>query len=143
MGEVKFASFKSLKSAPSMEQMPRVGETKSGKISHTKIKVGDIEFDSIAEHDRYLELLIKQNEGEITELECQPRYEILPKQETPPGKRNFKPIYYTPDFRYKNRDGETVVEEVKSEYSRHEKDYVIRRKLILYTLGVYVEEVIR
>lgn len=126
----------------SFNQARRYGETKSGKIPHTKIKVGSEEFDSIAEHDRYIELLVLEKAGKISKLECHPRYEILPPQKTPEGRQNFKGVIYTPDFRYV-RDGKTVVEEVKSEYTRHEKDYVIRRKLILYTLGIYVEEIVR
>ena len=129
----------------SMDQIPTRAELgmSGGKIPHQRIKVGDIEFDSMAEHDRYLELLVLQRAGKIRDLECHPSYEILPSQETPPGKRNFRPVVYTPDFRYKKEDGTEVVEEVKSEYTRKEKDYVIRRKLILYTLGIYVEEIIR
>ena len=126
----------------SFNQVRRYGEINSGKIQHHKVRAGNEEFDSIAEHDRYLELLVMEKAGVIRELECHPRYEILPPQKTPAGKQNFKPVIYTPDFRYK-RGGKTIVEEVKSEYSRHEKDYVIRRKLIFYTLGIYVEEIIR
>ena len=138
------SQFKSaVKSIPPMKQISSYGEENSGKVPHTKIKIGDEVFDSVAEHDRYLELLVMQKTGQIKELECHPKYEILPKQVTPPGKQNFKPVIYTPDFRYKTADGREVVEEVKSEYTRKEKDYVIRRKLIFYTLGVYVEEIVR
>lgn len=127
------------------DAMPTLSEMgmSGGKIPHQRIKVGDIEFDSMAEHDRYLELLVLQRSGQISNLECHPSYEILPAQQTPEGKRNFRPVVYTPDFRYKRADGSEVVEEVKSEYTRKEKDYIIRRKLILYTLGIYVEEIIR
>ena len=129
----------------SMDQIPTRSELgmSGGKIPHQRIKVGNIEFDSMAEHDRYLELLVMQKAGQIRDLECHPSYEVLPAQETPAGKRNFRPVVYTPDFRYKRADGTEVVEEVKSEYTRKEKDYVIRRKLILYTLGIYVEEIVR
>ena len=128
-----------------MEPIPTQNEMGmgGGKIPHQKFKVGDLEFDSMAEHDRYIELKVMQKAGRITDLECHPSYEILPKQETPPGKQNFRAVVYTPDFRYRKADGTEVVEEVKSEYTRKEKDYIIRRKLILYTLGIYVEEVIR
>lgn len=119
------------------------GEKDSGKIAHQKIKVGDIEFDSFAEHDRYLELTMMERAGLIHDIECHPSYECLPSQETPDGRQNFRPVVYTPDFRYVTADGRTVVEEVKSEYSRHEKDYVIRRKLLYYTQGIYVEELVR
>lgn len=130
------------KTKAAMKQMNRFGEKKSGKIPHVKVKVGDIEFDSIGEHDRYIELLLLQKAGVISDLECHPSYEVLPKQETPAGKQNFRNVIYTPDFRYK-RDGEVIVEEVKSVFSRKEKDYVLRRKMLYYTQGVYVEEIIR
>ncbi len=135
---IKGARIRAMEPIPTKNELGMAG----GKIPHQKIRVGDLEFDSMAEHDRYIELLVMQKAGLIQDLECHPSYEILPKQETPEGKRNFLPVKYTPDFRYV-KDGKTVVEEVKSEYTRLEKDYVIRRKLILYTLGIYVEEVIR
>lgn len=130
------------KTKAAMKQMNRFGETKSGKIPHVKVKVGDEEFDSIGEHDRYIELLLMQKAGIISDLECHPSYEVLPKQETPAGKQNFRNVIYTPDFRYK-RDGKEIVEEVKSVFSRKEKDYVLRRKMLYYTKGIYVEEIIR
>lgn len=133
----EFAKFRS------MPQMRRMGETAGGKVQHQKIVANGIEFDSKAEHDRYIELKLMERAGLITDLECHPRYEVLPKQETPEGKQNFRPVVYTPDFRYKTSDGREVVEEVKSEYTRHEKDYIIRRKLLYYTQGIYVEEVIK
>lgn len=125
------------------QQMRRYGEAKSGKVPHQRIVANGIEFDSKAEHDRYLELLLLERAGLISELECHPSYTILPKQETPKGCSNFRPVVYTPDFRYKDKDGRERVEEIKSEYTREEKDYVIRRKLIYYTLGIYVEELVR
>lgn len=130
------------KTRAAIKQMSRYGETKSGKIQHVKIKVGDVEFDSIAEHDRYIELLLMQKAGVISDLECHPSYEVIPKQETPEGRQNFRNVIYTPDFRYK-RDGKEIVEEVKSEFTRKEKDYVLRRKMLYFTKGIYVEEIIR
>lgn len=118
------------------------GEISSGRIPHEKIKIGDETFDSLAEKDRYLELLVMQKAGIISDLVCHPRFEIIPKQETPAGKLNFKAAHYTADFQYV-RDGETVVEDVKSKYTREEKDYILRRKMMLYVNGIYVEEVVK
>ena len=127
----------------SMPQMSRTGEKSCGKIQHQRIIADGIEFDSKAEHDRYIELKLMQRAGLITKLECHPSYEVLPKQLTPEGKQNFRPVVYTPDFRYINSEGREIVEEIKSEYSRKEKDYIIHRKLLFYTQGIYVEELIR
>ena len=134
---MEYKNFKPVRTIPARAQIAGYGEKNSGRVNHTKIRVGDLVFDSVTEHDRYLELRVMEKAGMISDLECHPSYEILPKQETPAGKPNFRPVVYTPDFRYK-KDGKTIVEEVKSEYTRHEKDY-----LILYTLGIYVEEIVR
>jgi hypothetical protein len=46
---------------------------------------------------------------------------------------------YTADFVYK-RDGKEVVEDVKSEATRKEADYVLRRKLMLWRHGIRILE---
>ena len=124
---MSFASFKSFRN--------------TGKVNHEETKVGQYTFDSKAEAGRYIELLAMQKSGIISDLELQPRYEIIPKQEID-GHRNFQAAHYTADFQYK-RDGKLIVEDVKSEYTRQAKDYILRRKLMMYVNGIYVEEVVR
>ena len=51
-------------------------------------------------------------------------------------------IEYTADFVYTLSNGVEVVEDVKSEYTRKEKDYIIRRKLMLWRYGIKIIEVI-
>jgi len=46
---------------------------------------------------------------------------------------------YTADFVYEE-DGVRVVEDCKSEYTRKEKDYVLRRKLMLHVHGIRIVE---
>ena len=54
-----------------------------------------------------------------------------------------KSAMYTADFVYQdNASGELVVEDVKSAATRRERDYVLRRKLMLYFHGIRVKEVI-
>ena len=117
------------------------GETRTGKVNHERTVVNGIEFDSLAERDRYLELLVMEKAGIITDLECHPRYEIIPPQKVP-GHPSFRAAHYTADFRYK-RDGVEHVEDVKSTYTREEKDYILRRKMLYYRHGIYVEEIVR
>lgn len=117
------------------------GMKKSGRIPHERIKVGDEEFDSLAEKDRYLELLVMQKAGVISELELHPYWELIPSQKIP-GKRGFRPHRYTADFKYV-RDGREIVEDVKSDRTREERDYIINRKLMWMLKGIYVEEVLR
>lgn len=121
--------------------MKAYGEKKGGRVPHQRIVANGIEFDSKAEHDRYLELRLMECAGYISELECHPRYEIIPKQEVK-GHRAFLPAHYTADFRYKDKDGIVHVEDVKSSYTREAQDYILRRKLMYLVHGIYVEEVV-
>lgn len=129
------------KKVNSIAQIGRMGESKSGKVPHQRIIANGIEFDSKAEHDRYLELLVMERAGVITDLECHPRWEIIPTQKIP-GHRGFQAAHYTADFAY-CRDGVRHVEDVKSTYTREAQDYVLRRKLMYLVHGIYVEEVVR
>lgn len=122
-------------------QIKRYGETRSGKVPHQRIVANGIEFDSKAEHDRYLELLVMQRAGIISDLRCHPRWEVIPSQKVP-GHRGFMAAHYTADFAY-IRDGVEHVEDVKSTYTREDQAYILRRKLMYQVHGIYVEEVIR
>ena len=47
---------------------------------------------------------------------------------------------YTADFVYIDSTGEEIVEDVKSEITRKEADYVLRRKLMLHVHGIRILE---
>lgn len=47
---------------------------------------------------------------------------------------------YTADFVYKDKDGNEIVEDTKSEVTRKEADYVLRRKLMLHVHGIRILE---
>lgn len=51
-----------------------------------------------------------------------------------------KNAVYTADFVYYDADGKLVVEDTKSEYTRREKDYVLRRKLMLHVHNIKILE---
>lgn len=51
-----------------------------------------------------------------------------------------KNAVYTADFVYDDADGKLVVEDTKSEYTRKEKDYVLRRKLMLHVHNIKILE---
>ena len=116
------------------------GKKKTGKVNHETVTINGIKFDSRAEADRYTVLRVMEKTGKISGLECHPRWEIIPKQEVQ-GHRNFQAAHYTADFKY-YKDGELVVEDVKSTYTREAEDYKLRRKLMMLVHGIYVTEVI-
>lgn len=115
---------------------------KPGRIKHDTIRYDGKVFDSKAEYERYIELRIMEQKGLISDLKEHPEFEIIPRQLSTTGKTLFRPARYTADFSYV-RDGVLHVEDVKSEYTRLEKDYILRRKLMLYHNGIYVEEIIK
>lgn len=83
-------------------------------------------FPSRAEADRYCELRMLQQAGEISNLELQPKF-ILQEGFEYQGKKE-KPITYVSDFRYKDKTGKEIVEDVKG---LRTDVYKIKRKLLL------------
>lgn len=96
-----------------------------------------------------------QKAGEISALQLQVKYELVPEQrekstrvyakgsktgQPVPGRLIEKPVYYIADFVYIDKDGNTVVEDTKSVATKT-KDYVIKRKLMLWRHGIKVQEV--
>ena len=98
---------------------------------------GGLKFDSIAESKRYLELKALVQAGEITDLDLQVKFELIPKV-TICG-RNQRACYYVCDFQYV-KDGQTVVEDVKGFAT---DVYRIKRKLMKHVHGIDVVEIRR
>lgn len=104
-------------------------------------------FDSRKEADRYIRLRTLEKAGEIEGLQMQVEFELIPAQYgpdriTPTGKHKRGPLLeravkYKADFVYTNH-GETVVEDVKGFKT---KDYIIKRKLMLWRHGIRISEV--
>lgn len=94
------------------------------KYKNKKIEFNGMKFDSKKEANRYQELLILQHAGQITELEKQVKFELIPSQKG--GIRTERPMTYIADFVYWE-DGVRVIEDCKGFKT---KDYVIKRKLM-------------
>ena len=80
------------------------------KYGNRRTKLYDITFASAAEAERYLALKDMAERGEITALELQPEFEILPSFSA--GGEHYRCIKYRADFGY-TKDGAQVVEDVK------------------------------
>lgn len=89
-------------------------------------------FDSKRECARYKELMLLERAGRIFDVQLQVPFVLIPKQ---PGERACS---YKADFVYRTQDGKQVVEDVKG---KRTKDYLIKRKLMLYIHGIRVQEV--
>ena len=88
-----------------------------------------------------MELRQKLKSGEISDLILQPEYELIPSARIP-HEKPLRAHKYTADFQYV-QDGKIVIEDVKSDYTRKSRDYIINRKLMWYLKKLYVREVIR
>lgn len=108
------------------------------KYNNKKTVVDGITFDSAKEAERYSELKVLEKAGVITELRLQVPYELRPAFRNRDGKyRRAK--RYIADFVYE-RDGEEVIEDVKSPITR--KNPVYRdKKLEMEYKGLYIIEV--
>ena len=107
--------------------------SKPSKYKNDKVTVDGIKFDSKKEANRYRELKLMEQSGVISDLELQPVFELVPKQD---GER---PVKYVADFRY-HYGVETIVEDVKSPVTKTAA-YKIKRKLMLHKHGIRIREV--
>ena len=108
------------------------------KYHSRKITVDGITFDSHREARRYQELQLLLRAGEITQLQLQKKYTLIPTQKKPSGGTE-RAVTYTADFAYKDkRTGKETVEDAKGMKTQQ---YIIRRKLMLYVRGIEVKEI--
>lgn len=127
------------------------------KYGNRKTVVDGIQFDSAKEANRYCELKLLQRAGQITDLELQKDFELIPAQyETferygkngkrlQDGKRCVeKSCTYKADFAYKTKDGRLIVEDTKGYRDPSSAGYakfVIKRKLLLWRYGIKIVEI--
>ena len=108
------------------------------KYGNRKTEMDGITFDSAKEARRYAELKLMEKAGLISGLRRQVPYQLLPAQKRD-GKVVERPVLYLADFVY-TENGDEVVEDVKSPATRT-KEYIIKRKMMLWEFGIRVKEV--
>lgn len=120
---------------------PACGSSKSrrrNKYGAQATEVDGLRFDSKAEARRYLQLKDMMRAGEISDLEIQVEYLLIPVQKV--AGRTERPVKYVADFRYKQGD-QVIVEDTKSAPTKT-KEYTIKRKLMLWIHGIAIREVL-
>ena len=123
------------------------------KYHNIKTKTSDgIEHDSRTEARRWIELKLLERAGEIKDLKRQVKYVLIPAQYETIERYSKKgdrlkdgtklierECAYIADFVYLDKKtGETVVEDTKG---MRTKDYIIKRKLMLYVYKIKIKEV--
>lgn len=123
------------------------------KYGNKKVVVDGITFDSKKEAQRYVELKLLEKSGQISHLELQKEFELIPAQyemvyheikgktKTEYGYKRGKCLErackYKADFYY-HENGQWIAEDVKGFKT---KDYIIKRKLLLWKYGIKIREV--
>jgi hypothetical protein len=102
------------------------------KYRNKKTEVDGIRFDSVKEANRYCELKMLEKAGEIKDLVLQPKFQVIPKVQW--GGVWQRERVYIADFQYKEK-GNTIVEDVKSEHTRKNPVYTLKRQLFLLRYG--------
>lgn len=111
------------------------------KYHNRKVIVDGMRFDSVKEAKRWRELCLLYRAGEIGEVERQVEFVLIPTQRTrtPDGKtKTERAVKYRADFVYLDKNGRQVVEDVKGVRT---KEYIIKRKLLLFLRGIVIKEV--
>lgn len=118
------------------------------KYGNKKVRYQGAVYDSKRETRRAAELALLERSGKITDLQTQVKFVLIPTQREPDtvGKRGGikrgkvieKECAYIADFTYKDENGVLQVEDVKGFRT---KDYVIKRKLLLYVYGIKIKEI--
>ena len=107
-----------------------------------KSKFGNVKtsgYDSKKEAKRGAMLELLQRAGKISHLTKQVKYELIPSQwMLVNGKKKCieRAVYYKADFQY-IENGQLIVEDVKG---LKLPEYIIKRKLMLYTHGIKIKE---
>lgn len=116
------------------------------KYKSKKVTIDGVTFDSKKEANRFRELCLLERAGKITELKRQVKCVLIPAQYEPDttgprggvrrGKLIERECSYIADFVYV-QGGKLVVEDTKGVRT---KDYIIKRKLMLYLHGIRIKE---
>lgn len=108
------------------------------KYGNRKVVTEDGTFDSEKEYRRWRELKLMERAGEIHSLRRQVPYVLIPSQRDENGRVIEREVRYVADFVYREKPNRLVVEDTKGMKT---KEYVIKRKLMLYRLGIRIQEV--
>lgn len=112
---------------------------KKRKYGNVPTVLNEWRFDSRREARRYSELLAKATQGEIWELQRQPRFVLAPAVRLLGEKRQKPAIIYTADFQYRiSRTDTVVVEDVKSPSTAKAEAFRMKQHLMKSVHGIDV-----
>ena len=114
--------------------------SKRNKFNAQKIEKDGMKFDSVKEYKRYIELTAQMQRGEISELQCQIKFELAPKVKIAGEKRAKPALRYFADFTYLS-NGVLIVEDVKSVVTRKLASFRNKKHLMKSVHDIDIKEV--
>ena len=124
------------------------GPTSKAKYGNRKVTYDGETFDSEHEYRRWRDLRILERAGEITDLQRQVKFVLIPEQReldtigprggVHKGKLLERERSYVADFTYRDDTGELIVEDAKGFKT---ETYLLKRALMLWVHGIRVQEV--
>ena len=91
------------------------------KYRNTRITVDGINYDSITEYERHMDLKLLEKAGLISDLRYHDKRDIIVLGKNPR-------ITYIPDFYYVDEDGVPTVEDIKGMQT---KEFIVKKKIFL------------
>ena len=116
-------------------------DAKQSKYKNKKVIYDGIKFDSKKEGAYYLKLKVLEQAGKIRDLELQKEYILQPSFKL--NNKTYRKISYKADFVYVSTDDDKLhVVDVKSQITKKDKVYSVKKKLFMYKYGIELEEII-
>ena len=109
------------------------------KYHNKKTVIDGIKFDSEKEGNYYLKLKMLEKAGKIRDLRLQVPFVLLETFKV--GDRTYRKAKYIADFTYYDDKDKLHVIDVKSEATRKDKTYQLKKKLLAWKYGLEIEEV--
>lgn len=109
------------------------------KYHSRKCELDGIRFDSVKEMHRYAEYKVLEKGGVIKDLKLQVKFQLIPAQKDESGRVVERAVEYIADFVY--RDSDTGLLHVVDAKGVRTREYIIKRKLMLWVHGIKIEEV--
>lgn len=122
------------------------------KYGNRKIVKDGMTFDSVKEYNRFCDLSLLEKAGRIENLQRQVKFVLIPAQREPytvgkrggikKGKTFENECAYIADFTYLQQTESGILELVVEDTKGYRtKDYIIKRKLMLWVHGIRIKEV--
>lgn len=110
---------------------------KGRKFGNRKTELDGQVFDSRKEARRFAELSLMERAGEISGLQTQVPFVLIPAQRDERGRVIERAVSYVADFVYNDKNGKLVVEDAKG----YRTDvYRLKRKMMLKVHGIRIFE---